>query len=1412
MQTKTFFWKFLRLTLAFAMVFSATPAFATPGDTVTTPIQPNEVPLEIEVETGLGSLKQAPIWNELFQLLEDPYSPVVRRPGFGVTMPALNVWPVDYNFLTGQPLRLRTNDGEISWDLPGPMFDPDEVVLTNLFNVPLEIRTVIGALVGSDDDILDPGEVDGTTPCTTCEYLLVSNPGADPRIPPDGTVVAVPAFFDGVLHEYDPDTETFEEVLELEAPINENTFILDRDKAAVLGKALFWDMQIGSDGIQACASCHFHAGIDNRTQNQLNPNHLSGDLTLEVAGPNESVSVSDFPFHMLADPDEPGEPLLNSGNVVNDFNDVMSSMGVIFRTFVDIPTPGPGAFGPASPVGGVQALLPDIGTADPDPIPVFQDLRRVEPRNTPTFHGAVFNFDNFWDGRARFHFNGGSVFGPSDPFFHIFVDDGGGLAEANNGYFLPDLFVEDPDIAVQPVRIKFSSLASQAVGPPLSNFEMSFDGRNWAKIGKKILQSGVTPLANQLVDPTDSVLGPFSNQNITPGMPGLSISYPELIAMAFISDLFSNTTQHLDGSSVGFDPGAGDPFDGYTLAIAGGSADPTDTNQFTQMEANFSLIFGLAAQIYETLTIPDDTAFDQFLDANPLAANGIGQPGEQGVLFPTLIMDLVGGPLTLIPDDPATPHYDGFGPDELFGFDIFAGSNLTAALAPGDAVDPLTGINRNPDGFGSNPFTRTARCMQCHLGPEQTDHSINIAHGLLKGDAEFEFPTPPFLVDPFGDTVPAPEPPGIIKAVGGLILAEEVEEAAQDAVEVEPRNFEIVDNPATFWDERMIAAPSNFAFGDQGIYNIGLRPNADDPGRGDIDPFGWPLSLANLTLKNIAGQGFEPPEDPTDPAAVMANFDPAIDLAGGLFEETGDGSFFPGTTHTLQSINPGFDRTPITPMMPDYMAPWMHSLPAGELHPQIDEMAGLAPNTITEPNGGPAIEFAENLFGADLHCGIYAPDLFGGGPPNFGWGPECPNPQSGVPGNLDYPLHGTWPMSNRTLETGAFKAPSLRNVELTGPYFHTGSYLTLRQVVDFYMRGGDFPITNAESRDPHMVNVELQVFGFGRTTGNDLAQFADALPDPQFLYDAMPDTDHPFTPEPATSTVEQAEIALVRFMISLTDQRVKHARGPFDYPELFVPIDGAAPDNTGGREQLLADERFKHIEPVGAAGLDVALANFLDVSSVQGDPGVDHFDSVTSTAPTAVGDGYETPALVQLDVAAPGVLDNDSDPEGDTLTASLVSGPTDPNGSLTLNGDGSFSYTYGVNVGAPVVDSFTYMANDGLFDSNAATVTITVNPSVLSTITLVGPANESSLFSQPTSTWTTSGGTNNIYAVQLALDIAGPWFTMPIVTDSMWAMPVTIWNVIPSGSFVFWRVLGADLDAGPPVLVSSDVVWFFYRQ
>src|SRR5688500_14967461 len=48
-------------------------------------------------------------------------------------------------------------------------------------------------------------------------------------------------------------------------PSNLGDFVRDPGMAIALGKALFWDMQVGSDGVQACASCHFRAGADPRS-------------------------------------------------------------------------------------------------------------------------------------------------------------------------------------------------------------------------------------------------------------------------------------------------------------------------------------------------------------------------------------------------------------------------------------------------------------------------------------------------------------------------------------------------------------------------------------------------------------------------------------------------------------------------------------------------------------------------------------------------------------------------------------------------------------------------------------------------------------------------------------------------------------------------------------------------------------------------------------------------------------------------------------------------------------------------------------------------------------------------------------------------------------------------------------------
>lgn len=91
--------------------------------------------------------------------------------------------------------------------------------------------------------------------------------------------------------------------------------------------------------------------------------------------------------------------------------------------------------------------------------------------------------------------------------------------------------------------------------------------------------------------------------------------------------------------------------------------------------------------------------------------------------------------------------------------------------------------------------------------------------------------------------------------------------------------------------------------------------------------------------------------------------------------------------------------------------------------------------------------------------------------------------------------------------------------------------------------------------------------------------------------------------------------------------------------------------------------------------------------------------------PQAVSDNYSVDEDGVLTVVALGVLANDSDPENSPLTSVIVAAPA--SGSLTFSGDGSFTYTPYPNFNG--TDRFTYKANDGISDSNLATVTLTIN-------------------------------------------------------------------------------------------------------
>ena len=620
-------------------------------------------------------------------------------------------------------------------------------------------------------------------------------------------------------------------------PPNLGDFVADKQAAIVLGKAFFWDLQASSDNAMACASCHFHAGADRRTKNQLNPGQAGGSNTFDLlaagrkGGPNATLSATDFPFHRLADPNDRESAVLYSSDDVAGSSGVFNSefkknLGIVEQQtyYAD------GVF----KVGNIET-------------------RRATGRNAPTVINAAMNFRNFWDGRANFVFNGVTPFGPRDKDAQIWVDD-----------WYPDASGVQVQRAVKAyVRIPYASLASQAVGPALNGFEMSGAGRAFADLGHKLLLA--RPLVNQQVAATDGVLGSYRH----PFGYGLTMTYETLIKKAFQPEYWRVPDATFQASSG---------------------------TSYRQIEANFSLFWGLAIQLYESTLISDDSRFDRYA------------AGDQAQLTS----------------------------QEKLGLSIFT--------------------------------SERAKCVSCHKGAEFTAASTRM---ILGSHDSSDGPIENMLM---GDHLPA-----------------------------------IYDN---------------------GFYNIGVTPTAQDPGAGGEDPWSRPLSFSRSFKGMLLGL--------FAPDSYSHSLDPCV---------------------------------------------WQ-------------AVQGCA--VLRDPNIRDAVD-------------------------------------------------------------GAFKTPTLRNVELTGPYFHNGGYATLEQVVDFYNRGGNV------RRTPN-----------GDTTG--LGSNSSNL-DSDLMRLGLTD-------------VEKA--ALVAFLKSLTDDRVRYERTPFDHPSLKIPH-GHKGDNLTVQtsDGIKALDEFIMLPAVGASGLAAPIKPFL---------------------------------------------------------------------------------------------------------------------------------------------------------------------------------------------------------------------------
>ncbi len=147
---------------------------------------------------------------------------------------------------------------------------------------------------------------------------------------------------------------------------------------------------------------------------------------------------------------------------------------------------------------------------------------------------------------------------------------------------------------------------------------------------------------------------------------------------------------------------------------------------------------------------------------------------------------------------------------------------------------------------------------------------------------------------------------------------------------------------------------------------------------------------------------------------------------------------------------------------------------------------------------------------------------------------------------------------------------------------------------------------------------------------------------------------------------------------------------------------------------LSADGSFVYTPAANYNGPDAFTYYANDGNANSGTVTVTITVGAANDAPTATADGFAAAEDTPLVVAANGVLGNDSDVDGDALTAVLVSGPS--NGTLALNANGSFVYTSAANYNGP--DAFTYYANDG--SANSATVTVTIAVASVNDLPLAG--------------------------------------------------------------------------------------------
>jgi len=860
-------------------------------------------------------------------------------------------------------------------------------------------------------------------------------------------------------------------------------FIADVEAAEALGKAFFWDMQAGSDFRRsggsfvgtACASCHYRAGADARDTHTtripyvvwekylLDNDHPLAfgekQLPFEVEPlASQSVSIEGL-YDPRTRPPRPAPTRPGADDAFDAAADdeqitplslIVGSQGVPRLEFTGLEEGPPPAAGDWQSENGEPTPVPEPragrSAAEWTMFVAGQKsggrrFRQITARNSPTAINAVFSDRLFHDGRAESTFNGFSIFGDDDrrEVIHVRRADG----------------------AIEPVTVALShaALASQAVGPIVSDVEMSYHGRTFPDLARKLLPSPV--LGYQQVADDDSHLGAAK----AAGLVGPGSSYRRLIQRAFRREWW-------DGSVAG----AAVPAGGFAedaarvpLVLSGGEGG--------LMEANFPLYWGLAILLYQAGLVSNESPFDSMMAGDPAPLNRLWE--EKHERLEAVLMDRT---QTRHPPPAGVPRPPLGSGAEVFqlGFRLFFSKGCRDCHEGPLFSEPM---NRLDNGESMEPI---ARLVEHSLLPNSRGDAI----GLVLEPAHRR------VLERVADAIVAAGAPsrrfaerlaldldllreearGSTKRMTGLVterlravrIAEDGAGGIADLLIGWERNRAASAGRRTFFTEdervdlaKLIADPllvertpiptdlltfrrplpfagpyatRPYAFYDMGFYNLGVAPPRYDRGVGDFSSTDFPSGEQEKRRQTAVGH---------------------VQVASGSAYR--------------------FD--------PEWRTGRYGAIDAGR-----DAGASADTSWFRDVPGWPGGDYPQPIPSqrrADVHFFSRSRRLVLSETP---WGHRKPL------------LH-----DNELLFWGSFKTPSLRNVALTPPYMHNGRVLTIEDVLEFYDRGGDVPVDRDLNPDKHpaMRSIDLSL-----NEKLALAFLLESLTDERVQHEQAP-FDHP---------------------------------------------------------------------------------------------------------------------------------------------------------------------------------------------------------------------------------------------------------------------------------------------------------------